>query len=368
MQFSCDSCQKVFTDPSNLQRHIRSTHIGARSHTCPECGKAFATSSGLKQHQHIHSSIKPFQCEVCLKAYTQFSNLCRHKRMHADCRQQIKCYECGQAFSTTTSLGKHKRFCEGSIVQHHQHRQPMIHSGLFNDPARYVYPPSKSFGSSVEMLMAADKCQPIFPNLIDSKLSSHVTIPSISSFINSTSIPHLNANLPGSRSIAMFQPLPIIYSHLIDQNKMVQSTNMVHPGFPMSITTDSHNLNNEFAEEQRRMKVRARSDSLSESSNSNNSSCLEEPSPKFPRNDCSDNIEKPLKSYPISKTSQIMPTREHQGSKNLNKSSEDQVQKVNKTTAYHVDEILKVTKSVVRRRIKSNEINGSAEDRSRESI
>ncbi|KAH3783415.1 hypothetical protein DPMN_161352 [Dreissena polymorpha] len=114
-RFACEHCEKVFTDPSNLQRHIRSQHMGARSHACPECGKTFATSSGLKQHQHIHSSVKPFQCEVCLKAYTQFSNLCRHKRMHADCRQQIKCSDCGQAFSTITSLSKHKRFCEGAL-------------------------------------------------------------------------------------------------------------------------------------------------------------------------------------------------------------------------------------------------------------
>ncbi|XP_074654532.1 MDS1 and EVI1 complex locus protein EVI1-B-like [Tubulanus polymorphus] len=113
--FPCENCDKTFTDPSNLQRHIRANHVGARSHTCNECGKTFATSSGLKQHQHIHSSVKPFQCEVCLKAYTQFSNLCRHKRMHADCRQQIKCKDCGQAFSTVTSLSKHKRFCEGGL-------------------------------------------------------------------------------------------------------------------------------------------------------------------------------------------------------------------------------------------------------------
>ncbi len=53
--------------------------------------------------------------QVCMKAYTQFSNLCRHKRMHADCRQQIKCKDCGQAFSTMTSLSKHKRFCEGML-------------------------------------------------------------------------------------------------------------------------------------------------------------------------------------------------------------------------------------------------------------
>ncbi|MGH0159992.1 UNVERIFIED_CONTAM: hypothetical protein FKN15_061830 [Acipenser sinensis] len=110
---ACQINEQVFTDPSNLQRHIRSQHVGARAHACPDCGKTFATSSGLKQHKHIHSSVKPFMCEVCHKSYTQFSNLCRHKRMHADCRTQIKCKDCGQMFSTTSSLNKHRRFCEG---------------------------------------------------------------------------------------------------------------------------------------------------------------------------------------------------------------------------------------------------------------
>ena len=54
----------------------------AGANACPECGKQFSTSSGLKQHMHIHSSVKPFICETCYKAYTQFSNLCRHKRSH----------------------------------------------------------------------------------------------------------------------------------------------------------------------------------------------------------------------------------------------------------------------------------------------
>ncbi|XP_039698345.1 histone-lysine N-methyltransferase PRDM16 isoform X8 [Pteropus medius] len=115
-RFECENCVKVFTDPSNLQRHIRSQHVGARAHACPDCGKTFATSSGLKQHKHIHSTVKPFiyvSGEVCHKSYTQFSNLCRHKRMHADCRTQIKCKDCGQMFSTTSSLNKHRRFCEG---------------------------------------------------------------------------------------------------------------------------------------------------------------------------------------------------------------------------------------------------------------
>lgn len=124
-----------FTDPSNLQRHLRNRHVGARSHACEECGKTFGTSSGLKQHRHIHSSFKPFQCEVCLKAYTQFSNLCRHKRMHADCRMQIKCGKCHQTFGTVTSLSKHKRFCDSSVST------PGLGSAT-NNVAREIPPPS----------------------------------------------------------------------------------------------------------------------------------------------------------------------------------------------------------------------------------
>ncbi|XP_044739157.1 histone-lysine N-methyltransferase MECOM-like [Chrysoperla carnea] len=113
-KFPCETCSKTFPDAVTLQRHIRKHHLGARAHPCPTCGKAFNSSSGLKQHMHIHSSYKPFECEVCFKAYTQFSNLCRHKRMHAACRMRIKCDKCGQLFNTTTSLSKHRRFCEST--------------------------------------------------------------------------------------------------------------------------------------------------------------------------------------------------------------------------------------------------------------
>ena len=35
-----------------------------RLYTCEDCGKSFQTSSGLKQHRNIHSSVKPWKCEV----------------------------------------------------------------------------------------------------------------------------------------------------------------------------------------------------------------------------------------------------------------------------------------------------------------
>lgn len=36
----------------------------SRLFACPSCGKTFASSSGLKQHMHIHGSVKPYKCDV----------------------------------------------------------------------------------------------------------------------------------------------------------------------------------------------------------------------------------------------------------------------------------------------------------------
>ncbi|XP_050682204.1 MDS1 and EVI1 complex locus protein EVI1-A-like isoform X2 [Leptidea sinapis] len=132
-KYPCENCPK---------RHIRAQHVGARSHACPECGKTFATSSGLKQHTHIHSSVKPFQCKVCFKAYTQFSNLCRHKRMHVACRALVECGKCGQSFTSYASLTKHKRFCETATASNVNLRGPMSQGlpqisplqGVMNNP------------------------------------------------------------------------------------------------------------------------------------------------------------------------------------------------------------------------------------------
>lgn len=87
-----------------------------RSFACPSCGKTFASSSGLKQHMHIHGSIKPYKCEICSKAYTQFSNLCRHKRSHSDCKAQYACKSCRVTFQSSLALAKHEPICASAVT------------------------------------------------------------------------------------------------------------------------------------------------------------------------------------------------------------------------------------------------------------
>ncbi|KAF1764866.1 hypothetical protein GCK72_004816 [Caenorhabditis remanei] len=79
------------------------------SHKCGVCPKSFTSASGLKQHSHIHCSLKPFRCHLCPKSYTQFSNLCRHRRVHSD---GWTCPSCQTSMPSQAALTKHRPICE----------------------------------------------------------------------------------------------------------------------------------------------------------------------------------------------------------------------------------------------------------------
>ncbi|CAF1610840.1 unnamed protein product [Adineta ricciae] len=109
-----DRSDRISSGPvsTNASNSSETSECENRLYTCDDCGKSFQTSSGLKQHRNIHSSVKPWKCEFCTKSYTQFSNLCRHKRSHSNARTQVECKGCGQSFQNHVALNKHRSSCK----------------------------------------------------------------------------------------------------------------------------------------------------------------------------------------------------------------------------------------------------------------
>ena len=79
--------------------------------------------------------------------------------MHVNCRMQIKCHKCGQAFSTVTSLSKHRRFCDSTPTPTSVGAPPSYHHGL--SPIKSPPPLTPKFDSKSPSLVPGRGATPM---------------------------------------------------------------------------------------------------------------------------------------------------------------------------------------------------------------
>ena len=59
---------------------MRSVHEGRKNHKCNQCNKAFTTSSSVNRHKKsVHQNKKNFKCDQCPRRFTRKTNLINHK-------------------------------------------------------------------------------------------------------------------------------------------------------------------------------------------------------------------------------------------------------------------------------------------------
>lgn len=121
--FTCDLCDKTFTQTGDLRKHRKSVHEGIRPYACQRCNKSFAYSNDLKKHQYTHTGERPYACDLCKSSFTQLTNLKNHKRVihegirltksHAtgsdDNSKPFQCDICGKSFKRASYCEKHKK-------------------------------------------------------------------------------------------------------------------------------------------------------------------------------------------------------------------------------------------------------------------
>ena len=61
VKYKCQQCDKGFSHPRNLKRHIETIHDGVKKYKCDFCGKDFNQSAHLKGHiinAHIKEPVR----------------------------------------------------------------------------------------------------------------------------------------------------------------------------------------------------------------------------------------------------------------------------------------------------------------------
>ena len=82
--FCCmfSSCGKEYLTKENLKRHINISHFHKREQVCTICNKRLLNSANMKEHNLIHTNLKPHQCPICQKQFRHKSKLGSHIKSH----------------------------------------------------------------------------------------------------------------------------------------------------------------------------------------------------------------------------------------------------------------------------------------------
>jgi len=128
---SCPNCGKLFSNKSNLRRHLRNKKCPnlkpekpiepdpentelPKVYACEFCNKIFKNSWNLKEH--VDNEVctkqvvqKAFPCRFCNKSYTMEKNLLMHVKLKHAGKKEVRsvCKICFNTFSTKVSLTRH---------------------------------------------------------------------------------------------------------------------------------------------------------------------------------------------------------------------------------------------------------------------
>lgn len=107
-QFTCDYCNKKYTQKVSLRVHIQYEHCNYKGHVCKWCKKSFYAQSRLKAHIVKHTQEKNFPCITCGGRFISKESLLYHTRIHTG-ERPYKCDFCDNRFLSASRKSQHMK-------------------------------------------------------------------------------------------------------------------------------------------------------------------------------------------------------------------------------------------------------------------
>lgn len=116
-KYTCDHCNKKYTQKVSLRVHIQYEHGNYKAHICEWCGKKFWAQSRLKAHIVKHTREKNFCCSLCGGKFVSKESLLYHTRTHTG-EKPYKCPHCDSRYLSASRRSDHvKRHHLGATLE-----------------------------------------------------------------------------------------------------------------------------------------------------------------------------------------------------------------------------------------------------------
>ncbi|KAF4524078.1 hypothetical protein B566_EDAN013970 [Ephemera danica] len=118
--YSCSYCRKVFGNPSEMEGHISTSHLGVNIYQCIHCPNRFSTKNRLNKHMmQKHTGKYSYDCNNCDKIFMTKLELLRHNSQNHPMPKKplYHCTVCQKAFKTHTGVEKHREKEHGIVSE-----------------------------------------------------------------------------------------------------------------------------------------------------------------------------------------------------------------------------------------------------------
>ncbi|KAJ2939111.1 hypothetical protein O0L34_g10298 [Tuta absoluta] len=105
-KFTCDYCNKKYTQKISLRVHIQYEHLNYKHHECKWCKKKFWCQARLKAHIVKHTREKNFICTICSGKFVTKESLLYHTRIHTG-EKPYPCPFCDNRFLSASRRQAH---------------------------------------------------------------------------------------------------------------------------------------------------------------------------------------------------------------------------------------------------------------------
>ena len=150
----CDICNKLFSNKSNLRKHIKSVYEKMKF-KCEICDKEFSRKDNLQRHNKaVHSKSIAFKCTVCERKFSRKENLLAHKNVCC------KCKHCHEQFPSPSELLNHicpeKKTTEPAAKRFKPH-EPAIQTSFVPLSSNQVQNPKQPIPESTSVISSNSK-------------------------------------------------------------------------------------------------------------------------------------------------------------------------------------------------------------------